>query len=153
MSAAVQLRAYAASDFAACMALFDSNVPQFFAPHERPEFEDWLRAVPQDYLVAEQDGRVVACGGWYARGDEARLCWGLVARDQHRSGVGRALLAARLQALRETPGVRAVTITTSQLSEGFFVKHGFEVTEREANGLAPGLDRVEARLDLQEARA
>ncbi|RTL35455.1 MAG: GNAT family N-acetyltransferase [Burkholderiales bacterium] len=149
----MQLRPYVAADLAACLALFDSNVPQFFAPHERPEFEDWLRAVPADYLVAERDGRVVACGGWYARGDEGRLCWGLVDRGVHRQGVGQALLAARVQALRATPGVRAVTITTSQLSEGFFVKQGFEVTEREVNGLAPGLDRVEARLDLQEGRA
>lgn len=153
MSAAVELRAYAAADLPACLSLFDSNVPQFFAPHERPEFEDFLRPVPADYLVAERDGRVVGCGGWYARGAEGRLCWGLVARDLHRSGVGRALLAARLRALRETPGVCAVTITTSQLSEGFFVKQGFKVTEREANGLAPGLDRVEARLDLQEVCA
>jgi GNAT superfamily N-acetyltransferase len=153
LSAAVQLRAYAPADLAACLALFDSNVPEAFAPHERPEFEEWLRAVPADYLVAEQGGRIVACGGWYAGGEEARLCWGLVARGLHGRGVGRALLAARLQALRGTPGVRTVSITTSQRSEGFFVKHGFEVTEREVNGLAPGLDRVEARLDLQEASA
>jgi GNAT superfamily N-acetyltransferase len=153
LSAAVRIRAYAPADLPACLALFDGNVPQFFAPHERPEFEDWLRPVPVDYLVAELDGQLVACGGWYAGGEEARLCWGLVRRELHGQGVGRALLAARLLALRGMPGVRAVSITTSQLSEGFFVKHGFEVTEREVNGLAPGLDRVEARLDLQKATA
>ena len=150
---AVHLRAYTPADLPACLALFDSNVPQYFAPHERPEFEAFLQPVLAGYLVAEQAGRIVACGGWYARGDEARLCWGLVARGLHGQGVGRALLDARMQAVRDAPGVRAVSITTSQLSEGFFVKHGFEVTEREVDGLAPGLDRVEARRELQEPRA
>jgi GNAT superfamily N-acetyltransferase len=153
LSAAVRLRAYEPADLPACLALFDGNVPRYFTIGERSEFEDFLRAGPPGYVVAERDGRVVACGGWYARDGEARLCWGLAQRELHGQGIGRALLDARLQAIREAGGVGAVSITTSQLSEGFFVKQGFEVTEREVDGLAPGLDRVEARLMLQEHRA
>jgi GNAT superfamily N-acetyltransferase len=147
------IRAYAPEDLPACMALFDGNMPRFFAPSERPEFEEFLRAGPPGYVVAERDGRLVACGGWCANGTDARLCWGLAQRELHGQGLGLALLEARLAAIRAAGGLQTVSITTSQLSEGFFVKQGFEVVAREADGLAPGLDRVEARLILQEHSA
>lgn len=151
---ALHVRAYTPADLPACLALFDGNVPRYFTADECQEFEDFLRAGPPGYLVVEQDGRLLGCGGWALRDrDEARLCWGLAARALHGQGVGRALLQARLQAIRAAGGVQRVTITTSQLSAGFFERFGFVVTEREVDGLAPGLDRVEACLLLTEARA
>ena len=150
----MHIRAYVPADLPACLALFDGNVPRYFTAAEGREFEDFLRAGPPGYLVVEQGGQLLGCGGWALRdSDEARLCWGLAARELHGQGVGRALLEARLQAIRAAGGVRRVTITTSQLSAGFFERFGFEVTEREADGLAPGLDRVEARLTLAEGGA
>ena len=39
----VVVRTYRETDRAACMACFDSNLPEeFFAPHERDEFTDYL---------------------------------------------------------------------------------------------------------------
>lgn len=46
------IRPYAPEDRAACLALFDSNVPNFFAPHERAEFAAWLLD-PSEYFVLE----------------------------------------------------------------------------------------------------
>ena len=34
----MKLREYAQADKEACLAIFDSNTPPFFAPHEREQF-------------------------------------------------------------------------------------------------------------------
>ncbi|MBP2542233.1 hypothetical protein [Agrobacterium tumefaciens] len=48
------------------MAIFDGNVPRFFASEERVEFAKFLDEVGTSmcpYLVLTLDGRIVACGG------------------------------------------------------------------------------------------
>ena len=62
------IRPFDPADRAACLALFDSNVPEFFLPGERAEFETWLgqpfgSGEYGEYFVLEDEGRVVACGG------------------------------------------------------------------------------------------
>ncbi|HEX2864875.1 MAG TPA: GNAT family N-acetyltransferase [Deinococcales bacterium] len=146
------VRPYRSDDEAACLAAFDGNSPYFFADWERGDFAAFLRAGPSEpYFVVEDGGRVVACGGVFARsgGRTAGLSWGMVERSRQRRGYGRALLRARLDWLREhLPGLEAVTIETSQRSEPFFARMGFEVTRVEPDHWAPGLDRVDMRLAL-----
>ena len=144
----VTFRPFRPDDAAACLAVFDSNVPTYFATSERPEFERFLAEMPCEYLVGEaSDGAIVACGGWYPRPEagEAGLAWGMVHQDSHHRGVGRALLEARLAGVRTLPGVHTLVISTSQHTEAFYARAGFEVSEREADGHAPGIDRVDMR--------
>ena len=42
----VLTRPYVATDLTACLAVFDGNVPDFFAPAEREEFRAYLLALP-----------------------------------------------------------------------------------------------------------
>ena len=153
----VTFRPYRPSDADACLAVFDSNVPVYFAPAERPEFAAFLAEMPCAYLVGEAaDGGVVACGGWFhapERGDgTAGLAWGMVRRDWHGRGVGRLLLEARLAGVHAAPGVRTLVISTSQHTERFYARAGFEVTARVADGHAPGIDKVDMqRRVLQDA--
>lgn len=144
-------RPYLPDDSVACLALFDSNTPQYFAPQERAEFAAFLaqaggKALP--YLVLEQGGVVVACGGVELRGDHAGLTWGMVARARHGQGLGRALTLARLDRLRAMPEVGAVVIETSQHTRGFYEGFGFVVTAIVPDGFGPGLDRCDMRLDF-----
>ena len=145
----VTFRPFRPSDAAACLAVFDSNIPRYFATLERPGFEQFLADMPCEYLVGEApDGTIVACGGWYPRPEgegEAGLAWGMVHQGWHHKGVGRALLEARLAGVRTLPGVHTLVISTSQHTETFYARAGFEVTEREADGHAPGIDRVDMR--------
>lgn len=144
----VTFRPWRPDDAAACLAVFDSNVPPYFATSERPGFEQFLAEMPCEYLVGEApDGGVVACGGWYPRPEEgeAGLAWGMVRQDCHHMGIGRALLEARLAGVRTLPGVHTLVISTSQHTEAFYARAGFEVSEREDDGHAPGIDRVEMR--------
>jgi GNAT superfamily N-acetyltransferase len=154
MADALTIRMYTAADMAACLALFDSNTPEFFAPSERAEFEAYLRAPGGTVLVAEApEVGVIGVGGFYLRptdecaasGPVAGLAWGMVARAWHRRGVGRALLRARLDAL-EMLGVAEVSVRTSQYSRGFFERAGFTATRQLSDGFTPGIDLVELRL-------
>lgn len=150
------LRPFTPADREACLALFDSNVPGFFAPHERAEFGTWL-GQPFDsgefgeYFVLEDAGRVVACGGvWLdpARPERsAGLSWGMVARDAHRRGYGSELLAFRLGRLREL-GAREVHLDTTPQSAPFFARFGFREVGRVPGGYGPGLDRVDMVAEL-----
>lgn len=135
-------RDYTARDFDACMALFDSNIDPFFLPEERPEFAAYLKEPPEAFLVIEEQGQMIACGG-YAVSKEgvATFCWGMVHRAYHGKGVGRSLSEHRLALIAGHPDVREVQLHTSQHTSGFYQKLGFVITDTKENGYGPGLHR------------
>lgn len=144
------LRPYTPTDAPACLALFDTNVPRYFAPHERQDFATYLLHPDRthDYLVIDHNGELVACGG-LALGNEhtAAFCWGMVDRTRHRQGLGTQLSHARL-AHAETLGAQRVTLSTSQHTQAFYAGLGFVVTHITPDGHGPGLDAVEMVLEL-----
>lgn len=145
-------RPFAPGDAAACLALFDANVPRYFDPSERDGFARFLDAPPCPYLVGT-DGRdaVVACGGWFVEEGDPRvggLAWGILHPALHGRGLGRQLLEVRLARLRETPGVRSLVLRTCQHTQRFFERAGFAVTAHVPDGHAPGIDFVEMRMTL-----
>lgn len=148
------IRPYAPEDRAACLALFDANVPDFFAPHERAEFAAWLLDPGEYFVLEDGEGRVVACGGVWADPEQperpAGLSWGMVARDAQRRGYGSQLLAFRLERLRAL-GAREVRLDTSQRSAPFFARFGFREVRRVPGGYGPGLDRVDMTARLGDA--
>ncbi|WP_295815234.1 GNAT family N-acetyltransferase [uncultured Deinococcus sp.] len=146
-----KLRPYRPTDHAACVALFDSNTPSSFLPHERAEFVEWLdglgaegRDEHAEYLVIEDAGQLVACGGiwWTEPAAPAGFAWGMVARDLQRRGHGTVLVRARLERLREL-GVGEVRLDTSQHTAPYYARFGFEEVTRTPGGYGPGLDRVD----------
>jgi ribosomal protein S18 acetylase RimI-like enzyme len=147
------VREYCATDRDSCLAVFDSNVPSSFLDHERPLFAAYLDDLPGPYLVLEdRDGKVVACGGYaVGRGTaSADLCWGMVRLERQGLGLGRLLTELRIRRIREDPALSEVAMNTSQHTRAFYERLGF-VTERvTTDGFAPGLDRCDMRLDLQQ---
>lgn len=139
-------RPYRCADVAACLSLFDSNVPTYFAPTERGDFERFLHehAVPRAFQVIEVEGQVVACGGlWHCGDGSASLCWGMVERSRHRQGLGRALAVTRLHQAEADPSVQRITLSTSQHTQGFYAGLGFQVVRVVADGHGAGIDAVE----------
>jgi GNAT superfamily N-acetyltransferase len=156
-------RTYQEPDAAACLKLFDSNTPAFFAPSEREEFVAYLAEAPHYFvLVAGKQAadeqaageqaageQVVGCGGL----EEIRdgiwvLCWGMVEQRLHRQGLGKALLLGRLDWIRMQPNAKAVHLDTTPFSRGFFERFGFVVTSVTPNGYGEGYDRVDMTLEL-----
>lgn len=146
-------RPYMAADRAACLAIFDGNVPAYFAPEERAAFADHLDGLPAvgaPYLVLEDRGAVVGCSGlsFAAQGTHASLSWGMVDRTRHGGGLGTRLLLARLAMARATPGLTELVLETSQHTRRFYERFGFAVLAVTPDGFGPGLDRCDMILRL-----
>jgi ribosomal protein S18 acetylase RimI-like enzyme len=146
-------RPYLASDRQACTALFAALVPRFFHEREVHEFTDFLERSGHRYLVVLADGERVGCGGFRLSPDGrvAHLCWGLVGRDHHAKGIGAYLLHARLHAIESTTAAACVRLVTTQHTEGFYRRYGFEVHAVRPDGIAAGLDEVEMQRVLGTA--
>ena len=144
------LHPYSPVDREACLAIFDSNCPEFMHPDERSEFEDWLSNLDGTYLVLEVDGEIVGCGGFAVEAEEQRLTltWGLVHGDHHGRHLGALLLLERLIRGLDAGGATHSQLGTAPLTEAFFARVGFESIARTPDGWAPGLDRVDMRLEF-----
>lgn len=148
----MRVRDYTTADRDACLAVFDSNVPAFFVPAEREQFAAFLDALPGPYLVVvDEDGAVLGCGGYAVTPGTttADLCWGMVRRERHGTGLGRLLVDARLERVRADAAVEAVALNTSQHTVGFYERRGFRTEQVTPDGYAPGLDRCDMRLLLR----
>ncbi len=102
----MRTRPYHHNDLSACLAIFDSNLPIYFAPEERPDFASFLRELADEhaYQVIELDGSVVACGGLSPpTNGTAGFCWGMVEKSRHGQGLGRHLARVRLQQAATDP--------------------------------------------------
>ena len=67
------VRRYSREDRETCLALFEGNIAGSFRPYEIPGFLEFLDSFTGPYLVVEQAGLVVACGGLAAEADFASL--------------------------------------------------------------------------------
>lgn len=147
-------RPYHPNDAIHCLRVFDSNTPRFFGPHERDGFVGFQQEPqrPQDYVVVERDGEIVACGGLADLDEEtAGFVWGMVDQRLHRQGVGRALALARIEQA-QAMGKRRAMLNTSQHVQAFYAGLGFAVVKVVADGHGPGLDAVEMSRNLPPHR-
>lgn len=146
----MRIRTYTPSDRDAVIAIFRSNIPKYFGPEEEPGLCEFLAAMRSDeYYVIEIDGEVVGAGGIALNDDDTvSLCWGMVREDHLGTGLGRELTEFRIEASRETFGDRAMVTSTSQHTEGFYEKFGFDTVEHTPNGFGPGLDICKMRKEM-----
>ena len=146
-------RAYSIEDRSACLAVFDTNTPRFFALNERAQYSEFLTSavLKRPYLVLQHGDEIIGCGGLKVMAAEktAFLSWGMVARHYHGKGIGRLLAEVRLDLARSIPDVETITLNTSQHTKGFYEKFGFVATTITPGGYTPGLDRWDMILRLK----
>lgn len=120
------MRAYQAGDKTGCLAVFDSNLPDYFSQEERPRFTEFLETGGVTFWVMEHDGSLVGCGGYQLDGaDVATLRWTMVRRDLHRNGLGRFLLFALMRKLSSEGDPTLMRLETMPLAAPFFERQGF----------------------------
>jgi N-acetylglutamate synthase-like GNAT family acetyltransferase len=146
----MDVRPYLPADRDACLAVFDSNTPEFFRPHERRDLENFLDRPKCPYFVMDHDGTIVGSGGYFmdVEGQLASLVWGMIHSNWHRKGLGRFLLLFRLREITKAGGIQIVVLQTSQHAAPFFESQGFKVMRVTKDGYAPGLDRIEMTMKL-----
>jgi GNAT superfamily N-acetyltransferase len=137
----MDIRPYVAADREACLAVFDSNMPEFFGARERGGVEKFLEASECAYFVMEMEDGIAGCGGYSVENAAARLVWGMVRRELHRKGLGRFLLLYRLHEIGQVGGVERVNLEAPSHAAAFFLSQGFKIT----GGVE---DRVEMTMKL-----
>ena len=102
-------------------------------------------------MLTDETGAIVGCGGYAYSGEDgtADLCWGMVRRELHGTGLGRRLTELRIERSREDPRVKAIALRTSQHTAGFYERLGFQVLRVTEDAYAPGLHRYDMRLHLR----
>ena len=143
-------RHYGEADFDECLALFDANCPEFFAPSERLDYEAFLASHPPGYQVVRVGEKMVGAFGFEsgANQDRGRLGWILVNPTLHREGLGREMLA-KIRQEAEVRGVKTLDIAASHKSCNFFARFGAIEVQRIPNGWGPGMHRVEMEWFLE----
>lgn len=156
-------RPYAAADRDACMAVFHACVrsePRYFDPLEEAAFlrmfkalGDGVPAYPgtdfERYWVMQDDsGTIVGCGGFRAlsEGNRCLAIGGMLLPRLHGQGHGRALMLHRVLEMRRLRPGCAITLDTTQHTEGFYRRLGFVTVSHERDVYGPGLDRCEMLL-------
>jgi N-acetylglutamate synthase-like GNAT family acetyltransferase len=119
------------SDAARCLAVLDSNVPDFFGTAEREMFTSFLSRMPEEgttFYVMEHAGEVIGCGGFTRARECVRLQWAMIRMDLQKQGLGRFLLLYRLKQAGQIPGVQFVEAEVPARLAAFFEKNGLKPT-------------------------
>ena len=144
----VSFRPYCNADREACTSIFDANCPEFFAPNERQEYEEFLEGVPGGYEVCEVDGRVFGAFGLFVDGENVKMLnWILLDPQAQGIGVGSKIMERVIQ-LSRTSQTRMVKIAASHKSAPFIARFGATTTSSTKNGWGPGMDRVDMELSF-----
>ena len=141
-NARVLIREYNEADKPELLQLLRLNTPQYFAPEEEQDLVHYLDHEIDHYYVLKYDGALVGCGG-INRVDEGatgRISWDILHPDYQGKGLGSILLKYRIQKLKEMPGVKTITVRTSQLVYKFYEKNGFALEEIVKDYWAEGYD-------------
>ena len=87
-----------------------------------------------------------ACGGiatYHPEPDIATLCWGMVALNSQRQGIGKALLEFRVRLVAtQHPTITRLRVNTTQVVKVFYERHSFAAVRVEPGRYGPGLDHV-----------
>ena len=148
---ALVLRPFVEGDRSAVLAIFDANVPAFFAAEERGWLEDSLSDLDGPAFLVTVGGDAAAFGGYeiWDYYDKALLYWGMAHPRFHGRGLGRWLLAERLALIAgEAPPTRWVTVDTSPTIAPFFLSQGFETASVWPHGYRAGGEMHVMRFDL-----
>lgn len=150
----VSVRDYVQTDRSAVLAIFDSNLPEYFGVGDREWIEETLDEPDGPALIVTVDGVAAAFGGYevWEHYNKALLYWGMAARRYHRCGLGRLLVLERLIHLvrHAKPAPRYVTVDTSPLVAPFFERCGFVQTAVWPEGYRSGMTMHDLRFDLAD---
>lgn len=142
----MKIRQYESEDLDAVISLFRSNLIKYFVEAEEAELREFLAEYTHDYYVVEIIDEIVASGGIALNKDATiSLCWAMVRNDLIGSGLGKQLTLFRMEKGREKWGDLPFFTSTSQHTEGFYKKLGFETFEHTPNGFGPGIDTCKMR--------
>lgn len=150
----MEIRNYLETDFEEVLSILQENIPSAFAHEEADDLKKYLKDEREDYFVAEENGRLIGCGGinYFPSHKFARLSWDMVHPEFHGKGIGSQLVLHRIAFLKSRE-IQEVQVRTSQFAAAFYANHGFETVEIVSDYWAKGFDLVDMRLQLNYKRS
>lgn len=132
----MELRPFKSEDSEDCLALLETGHDGFAAFLDQPGV---------NFRVLENDGRIVGCGGFRIKPEQAtaELEWGIIHTTLRRQGVGRYLLMARLHEISRLNSVQFASVLVPMEFAGFYEKQGFR-----PQGVEAGLARLVKKLTV-----
>lgn len=144
----ITIRDYLETDQPACLAMFDANCPEFFAPNERDDYLRFLNSTPAGYKVCAVPGRVVGAFGVFPQDNKSVILnWILLDPDTQGRGVGSKIMA-RVLAMARSYGAKSVRIAASHKSAPFFEKFGAVTKKTIDHGWGAKMHRVDMEIQL-----
>lgn len=138
----ILIRSLRDSDKELLLRIMGKNIPAYFDPSERSDFEYYLDNELEDYFVVEQNQVIVAGGGINYQYDTgiARISWDMVLPELQGKGIGKRLLLHRIELIRQNQKIKRIEVRTSQLAHTFYAKAGFKLIKIEKDYWAEGFD-------------
>ena len=145
----MQFQPFTAAHRAACLALFDANCPDYFAPNERDDYHAFLDRAPAGYSVVLSNDDIVGACGLINSGppDRRRVNWILVSPRAQGLGVGAAMMAHMLAQARDAR-VHVIDIAASHKSAAFFARFGAVAVRHIDDGWGPKMHRIDMEIRL-----
>ncbi len=142
MSDELKIRPFQIDDQEKLIEILKLNVPAHFAETEIQDFKNYLNNEIEDYFVIEWNGKLVGSGGlnFEENYKTGKISWDFINPDFQGRGIGRKLLAYRLEILKSDYRVEKVLVRTSQHAYQFYEKNGFVVREIHKDFWAAGFD-------------
>jgi len=139
-------RPYIESDRLACIDIFDANCPEYFAPNERQDYDEFLQSAPEDYEICEGDGRILGAFGLFVDSENVKtLNWILLDTHAQGLGVGSKIMERVIHIVRASETM-TVRIAASHKSAPFFARFGATTISSTKDGWGPNMDRVDMLL-------
>jgi GNAT superfamily N-acetyltransferase len=146
----VSFRVMEEADIPVCLAFYRANEAAHFPGGYFDQYAAQLRGGEFLNLIAMRDGEPVGCGGlMYGPNGDACFCFGMVAPSHQGTGIGTALMLARLALLTPVNGWSTVWITAVPRSVAFHRRFGFLFLPAAADD--KGVSHPIAFLDLRAA--
>ncbi len=144
----VTFKHYEACDRDACLSLFNENCPEFFAPNEKADYEEFLDQDYPGYYMVYADDVLAGVFGIMDLGHETFcISWIMLTRNVQGKGVGSAMMKKALEDARAQKA-KIITISTSHLAFKFFEKFGAEIVKRIKHGWGPNMHKIEMVIRL-----
>lgn len=146
----ISIRSYAKTDFTELLKLLNLNIPRFFAASEEKDFVDYLVRYATNYLVVEQEGKLIGGGGvnYFYRQNKAHISWDFIHPDFQGKGIGKLLVNHRVEIIKTVPSIEVIVVRTSQLAYQFYEKMGFELLKVQKDFWAEGFDLYEMQMSI-----
>lgn len=125
------IRPYTPEDKIAVLGLIRLNTPKYFSKEEETDLAHYLDFEIEEYFVIQIDQIVVGSGGINFEEDKTTgiISWDIIHPEYQGKSLGGQLLQYRIDRLKNEDRIRKIIVRTSQLTNLFYEKFGFKVTE------------------------